>query len=124
MILMQPWSALGWYGSWDEKGHGKGKRGKEEAKVNKGSKGMKKGREKGKGKSNSGERKRRAGGMSNVSRGWTDPFRGYCGHCWKWCHKNAQTPSMARTTPDGSWCNGIEPVSLTLDSLYRNVFKR
>ena len=21
---------------------------------------------------------------------WTEPFRGHCGHCWKWGHKKAQ----------------------------------
>ena len=59
------------------KGKGKGKKGKE------------KGGEKGKGKSNSGKGK---GNWWNEQREQrrTQPFRGYCGYCWKWGHEKAQ----------------------------------
>ena len=42
--------------------------------------------ETGKGQSNSGKGN---GGWWNEQREqrWTEPFRGYCGHCWKWDHQ-------------------------------------
>ena len=68
-------SELGWYGSWREKGHGKGKNGEI---------GKEKGKGKGPGKKRKEERKARAsttagketeaGGMSNVSRGGLNRF--------------------------------------------------
>ena len=30
---------------------------------------------------------------------WMEPFRGYCGHCWKWGHKNAQSPQWQGRRP-------------------------
>ena len=54
------------------------------------------------------ERETVAGGLSKVSNGGLNPFRGYCGHCWKWSKLNV--------------INGTIPVSLlclTLDPLYR-----
>ena len=61
-----------------EKGQSKGK----------GKKGKEKGGEKGKGKSNSGKGKG-SGWNEQHDQRWTEPFRGYCGHCWKWSHENA-----------------------------------
>ena len=88
-------SAIGWHGSWYEKGHGKGKSG-EKGKVKgkgkgKGKKGKEKGGEKGKGKSSSGKGKRSWWNEQQDQR-WTEPFRGNCGYCWKWGHKKAQCP--------------------------------
>ena len=28
-----------------------------------------------------------------------EPFRGYCGHCWKWGHKKAQCPQWQGRRP-------------------------
>ena len=52
----------------------------------------------GKGKSNSGKGN---GGWWKEQReqGWTEPFRGHCGHCWKWCHKKAQCHQMQGRRP-------------------------
>ena len=95
-------SAVGWYGLWHEKGHGKGKsreKGKEKGKgKGKGKKGKEKGGEKGKGKSNSGKGKGNWWHEHHDQR-WMEPFRGYCGHCWKWGHKKAQCPQWQGRRP-------------------------
>ena len=64
-----------------EKGKGKGK----------GKKGKEKGGEKSKGKRS---RRKGKGSCSNEQQDqrWTEPFRGYCGYCWKGAHKKAQCP--------------------------------
>ena len=67
-------SAVGWNGSWHEKGHGKGKS-REKGKVKgkgkgKGKKGKEKGGEKGKGKSNSGKGKEIGGTSIMIRGGW------------------------------------------------------
>ena len=30
---------------------------------------------------------------------WTEPFRGCCGHCWKWGHRKAQCPQWQGRRP-------------------------
>ena len=77
------------------KDRGKGKvNGKGKSKRKKGER-----REKGKGNSGKGN-----GGWWNVQREqrWTEPFRGYCGHCWKCGHKKAQCHQ----------CQGRRPMEL------------
>ena len=93
-------SAVGWYGSWHEKGHGEGKsreKGKGKGKS-KGNKGKEKGGEKGKGKSNS-EKGKGNWLHEHHDQRWMEPFRGYCGHCWKWGHKKAQCPQWQGRRP-------------------------
>ena len=117
-------SALGWYGPWQEKGHGKGKnreKGKRKGKgKGKENKAKEKGGEKGKGKSNS---RKGNGGWWNEQREqrWTEPFRGY------WCHRKLN----ATSGKDEDRWNLVQwyrtrhsPLFLTLDPLYRNAFKR
>ena len=65
-------SAVGWHGSWHEKGHGKGK-----------SRGKAKGNRL----------------YEHHDQRWMEPFRGYCGHCWKWGHKKAQCPQWQGRRP-------------------------
>ena len=62
-----------------EKEKGKDKR--------KGKKGKEKGREEGKGKSYSGKKN---WWHEHHDQRWMEPFRGYCGHSWKWGHNKAQ----------------------------------
>ena len=66
-------------------GKGKGKKGKEKG-------------EKGKGKSNNGKGKGNWWHEHHDQR-WMEPFRGYCGHCWKWGHKKAQCPQWQSRRP-------------------------
>ena len=92
-------SAVGWHGSWHEKGHGKGKsreKGKGKGKG-KGKKGKEKGGEKGNVKSNSGKGK--GNWWHDHDQRWVEPFRGYCGHCWKWGQKKAQCPQWQGRRP-------------------------
>ena len=95
-------SEVGWHGVWHEKGHGKGKsreKGMEKGTgKGKGKKGKEKGGEKGKGKSNSGKGKGNWWHEHHDQRRM-EPFRGYCGHCWKWGHKKAQSPQWQGRRP-------------------------
>ena len=103
-------SEVGWHGVWHEKGHGKGKsrqKGMEKGTgKGKGKKGKEKGGEKGKGKSNSGKGKGNWWHEHHDQRRM-EPFRGYCGHCWKWGSQEGPVPSMAGTSSDGTRCNGV-----------------
>ena len=80
-------SAVGWHGSWCEKGHGKGKS-------------RAKRKEKGKGK---GKGKKGKGSWWNEQQDqrWREPFRGYFCYCLKSGHK-----TMAEASSDGTRCNG------------------
>ena len=95
-------SAVGWYGSWHEKGHGKGKsreRGKGKRKgKGKGKKGKEKGVEKSKGESSSGKGKGSWWNEQQDQR-WTEAFRAYCGYRWEWVYEKAQCPQWQGRRP-------------------------
>ena len=45
-------------------------------------------------------KKREIGGTSIIhDQRWMEPFRGYCGHCWKWGHKKVQCPQWQVRRP-------------------------
>ena len=97
-------SALGWYGSWHENGHGKGKN-REKGK----------GKEKTKVKERKGRRKAMAratttAGMSNLSSDGLNSFVATVDTVGKWGVESSLSP-VARTSPDGTWCNGFKPVT-------------
>ena len=61
--------------------------------------------------------------MSNVSRGGLNRFVVTVDTVRNGV-KKALMPSMARTTSDGTWCNGIEPVTCCCSDTGSNVSQR